>query len=46
MSIYELARKYINGLISKEELQKAIDIDNMGSDTRFLTIEDVVNAVK
>ena len=46
MSIYEIARQYVNGLISKEELQKAINIDNMGSDTRFLTIEDVVTAVK
>ena len=33
---------YKAGLISEIELQKEIDFVNMGSDTRFITIRDLV----
>tara|TARA_R110000772_G_scaffold253221_1_gene368804 strand:+ start:405 stop:530 length:126 start_codon:yes stop_codon:yes gene_type:complete len=33
---------YKAGLISKAELQRAIDFENMGSDTRFILIEDLI----
>jgi hypothetical protein len=46
MSIYEITNQYINGLISEEELQKMIDIENMGSDTTYWTIEELINYIK
>jgi len=46
MSIYEITSKYVNGLISKEELQKMVDIENMGSDTKYWTIEELINYIK
>ena len=33
---------YKAGLISEAELQRAIDFVNMGSDTRFITIRDLI----
>ena len=33
---------FLAGLISEAELQRAIDFENMGSDTRYLTKEDLI----
>jgi hypothetical protein len=33
---------FLAGLISEAELQRAIDFENMGSDTRFILIEDLL----
>ena len=33
---------FLAGLISEAELEKAIDFENMGSDTRYLTKEDLL----
>ena len=42
MMLHKKVELYKAGLISAAELQKAIDFENMGSDTRFLTLEDLI----
>ena len=42
MMLWEKVRLFKAGLISEEELQKAIDFVNMGSDTRFITLKDLI----
>ena len=42
MHISQKTKMYVNGLISRDEFQKFLDIVNMGSDTRFITVEDAV----